>query len=159
MLLKILEDEWVSTWNEKKTSPRECSVFALPSPHGRPRYPTVKLANEKLSVPITCKIRVFTEVEKTVRYARMLERAGCQVWLHTQFTLNVCKDNNIAETPSNVALFCLGPAADGARQNQGAERSRDWHRQLGAHQGSAVRRTPPQATDRLCLHRKKVNWM
>lgn len=41
--------------------------------------PTVKLANEKLSVPITCKIRVFTEVEKTVRYAQMLERAGCQV--------------------------------------------------------------------------------
>lgn len=45
------------------------------------RLSTVKLANEKLSVPITCKIRVFTEVEKTVRYAQMLERAGCQVRL------------------------------------------------------------------------------
>lgn len=116
-------------------------------PSRSPSFPTVKLANEKLSVPITCKIRVFTEVEKTVRYAKMLERAGCQVRLHTQFTLNVCKINNIAETPLNVALFCLGPAVDGARQNQGAERSRDWHRQLGAYQGSAVRRTPPQATD------------
>lgn len=42
----------------------------------------VKLANEKLSVPITCKIRVFTEMDKTVRYAQMLERAGCQVGLH-----------------------------------------------------------------------------
>lgn len=39
----------------------------------------VKLANEKVSVPITCKIRVFNEVEKTVKYAQMLEKAGCQL--------------------------------------------------------------------------------
>lgn len=50
-----------------------------PPPSRSPSFPTVKLANEKLSVPITCKIRVFTEVEKTIRYAQMLERAGCQV--------------------------------------------------------------------------------
>lgn len=41
----------------------------------------VKLANEKLSVPVTCKIRVFEEIEKTICYAQMLEKAGCQVWL------------------------------------------------------------------------------
>ena len=39
----------------------------------------VKLANEKVSVPITCKIRVFNEVDRTVKYAQMLEKAGCQV--------------------------------------------------------------------------------
>ena len=50
-------------------------------------YFSVSLLNEKLSVPVTCKIRVFEDVEKTVAYAKMLEKAGCQVFNSSQFKI------------------------------------------------------------------------
>ncbi len=39
----------------------------------------VKTIHQNIKVPITCKIRVFDDVEKTVKYAKMLEASGCQV--------------------------------------------------------------------------------
>nr|CAD7595731.1 unnamed protein product [Timema genevievae] len=40
---------------------------------------TVGLLYKELSVPVTCKIRVYEDVAHTVEYARMLEAAGCQM--------------------------------------------------------------------------------
>ncbi|KAM8717068.1 hypothetical protein ACLKA7_003866 [Drosophila subpalustris] len=39
----------------------------------------VRTLHEKLSVPVTCKIRRFEDREKTINYAKMLEAAGCQL--------------------------------------------------------------------------------
>eukprot|EP01147_Barroeca_monosierra_P009452 gene9452-1694_t len=39
----------------------------------------VQLLHQKLSVPVTCKIRIFEEFDKTIAYARMLEKSGCQM--------------------------------------------------------------------------------
>uniref|UniRef100_A0A8D8Y8B8 tRNA-dihydrouridine(16/17) synthase [NAD(P)(+)] n=1 Tax=Cacopsylla melanoneura TaxID=428564 RepID=A0A8D8Y8B8_9HEMI len=39
----------------------------------------VSTLRASVSVPISCKIRIYSDFTKTVEYARMLEKAGCQV--------------------------------------------------------------------------------
>jgi len=39
----------------------------------------VKKLHEGLTVPVTCKIRVFDDVAKSVEYAKMIEASGCQM--------------------------------------------------------------------------------
>ncbi|KAL5280806.1 DUS1L family protein [Megaselia abdita] len=39
----------------------------------------VSLLNQNLSIPVTCKIRIFEDRAKTIEYAKLLEEAGCQL--------------------------------------------------------------------------------
>lgn len=40
---------------------------------------SVSTLSKSLSVPVTCKVRVFQDFIKTVEYALMLQEAGCKV--------------------------------------------------------------------------------
>ncbi|CDO68497.1 hypothetical protein BN946_scf184499.g22 [Trametes cinnabarina] len=42
-------------------------------------YEMINTLHKNLSIPVTAKFRVFPTVEKTVEYAKMLERAGAQI--------------------------------------------------------------------------------
>ncbi|CAD0196822.1 unnamed protein product [Chrysodeixis includens] len=39
----------------------------------------VKAMSEAVSIPITCKVRIFESIEKSVDYALMLQKAGCKM--------------------------------------------------------------------------------
>lgn len=40
---------------------------------------TVSTLHKNLAVPVTCKIRRFNDLNKTIKYAQMLVNAGCQM--------------------------------------------------------------------------------
>lgn len=39
----------------------------------------VRILSENLKIPVTCKIRRFENISKTIKYAQMLENAGCKM--------------------------------------------------------------------------------
>lgn len=39
----------------------------------------ITLLSSRLKIPVTCKVRRFESVEKTILYAKMLESAGCKM--------------------------------------------------------------------------------
>ena len=39
----------------------------------------VRTLHENLDIPVTCKVRIFPELDKTLDYVRRIERAGCQL--------------------------------------------------------------------------------
>lgn len=40
---------------------------------------SVNILHQNLSIPVTAKFRIFSDMEKTVKYAQMMERAGAQI--------------------------------------------------------------------------------
>lgn len=42
-------------------------------------YKMINLLKHSLSIPVTAKIRIFPDVEKTIRYAKMIESAGASL--------------------------------------------------------------------------------
>lgn len=48
-----------------------CLIYVLADP--------VSTLHKNLSVPVTCKIRRFDDLNKTIKYAQMLVNAGCQM--------------------------------------------------------------------------------
>ena len=39
----------------------------------------VRTLHDNLDIPVTCKVRIFPEMEKTLQYVKMIERAGCSL--------------------------------------------------------------------------------
>lgn len=66
----FLQDDWELIY---KLSTMPTKILAISN------QTLVNILHVNLKVPVTAKFRVFPTVEKTVEYAKMLERAGAQI--------------------------------------------------------------------------------
>lgn len=70
----FLQDDWELIYNMSMSF----KLFHLLHMHTTGVI-AVNTLHKNLSIPVTAKFRVFSNVERTVKYARMLERAGAQI--------------------------------------------------------------------------------
>jgi hypothetical protein len=80
----------------------------------------IRSLHEGLSVPVTCKIRVFDDAAKTIEYAKMIEASGCQVCT-TPLAISIsptrmycCAPSphrRAAESPVGIAWLSFTPCA------------------------------------------------
>lgn len=77
----FLQDEWDLIYDIGKSQSSSLSaenhLTSFTPSHSSSS--AVNTLHKNLSVPVTAKFRVFPSVEKTVEYAKMLERAGAQI--------------------------------------------------------------------------------
>ena len=71
----FLQDEWDLIYDMSMSS----CPFILHACTKSKLLITVNILHKNLSIPVTAKFRVFSNVERTVEYAKMLERAGAQI--------------------------------------------------------------------------------
>jgi len=67
----FLQDDWDLIYRISKQLSHIISITSS--------FPSVNTLHINLSIPVTAKFRVFPTVERTVEYAKMLERAGAQI--------------------------------------------------------------------------------